>query len=195
MVSLRTGSSEREFLNLVRGLGMGFRVESTGHRYIYVLRHEDPGAIEAFLTSLRLGIIPMGDVTLARPFNERITLGESRVGGGIAYDVESVLREVVPRVLSPRPRGLRLRVRGHGIGVGNAVLEVAREVLNDLGVGVRRRSTLMLDIEVLRASSGGVRLYIGFFPTHLYVRCTLVRRITQSEDALVPRATPFTQYY
>ena len=195
LVSLKVGTSNREFLTYVRGLNMPFKVEATGHRYMYVLKTDDPRIIEGYLASLRVGSIPIGPITLARPFNIRYSLGESKAGDRIVYNLDEAIRLGIQEVLRPRPLSVRLRTRGHGLGVGDSIREEAMEVLRELGVRVSRKSELMLNIEALRTSAGGLRVYVGFFHRYLYVRYASVHRLAQTEDNIIPKAGPFTQYY
>ena len=194
-MSLKVGTSNRDFLTYVKGLNMPFKPEATGHRYMYVLRADDPRIIEGYLASLRIGAMPIGLITLARPFNVRYSLGESKVGDRIVYSLDEAVRLAIQEVLRPKPLSVRLRTRGHGLGVGDSIRDEAMEVLRELGVGVSRKSELMLNLEVLRTSSGGLRLYAGFFHRYLYVRYASVHRLAQSEDNIIPKAQPFTQYY
>ena len=194
-MSLKVGTSNRDFLTYVKGLNMSFKPEATGHRYMYVLRADDPRIIEGYLVSLRIGSMPIGPITLARPFNVRYSLGESKAGDRIVYSLDEAVRLAIQEVLRPKPLSVRLRTRGHGLGVGDSIRDEAMEVLRELGVGVSRKSELMLNLEVLRTSSGGLRLYAGFFHRYLYVRYASVHRLAQSEDNIIPKASPFTQYY
>ena len=195
LVSLKMGTSEREFLTYVRGLGIPFIIEATGHRLMYVLRSDDPKAIEGFLIGLRLGIIPINGITLARPFNKRIALGETKIGDKIIYDLEEAVRLGISEVLQPRPLSVRLRARGHGLGIGETLKSISLDVLKELNVRISKKSNLILNVEVLRTSSGELRLYIGYHPKYLYVRYASVYRMSQPEDVLIPKAKPFTQFY
>ena len=194
-MSLKTGTSERDFLTYVRGLNKPFKVEATGHRLMYVLRTDDPKEVEEYLVELRIGSMPIGNIVLARPFNMRIALGESKVGDRIVYNLDEAVRYGINEVLRPRPLSVRLRARGHGLGVGDTLRELALEVLKELNVRTSRKSSLILNLEVLRTSSGELRLYIGYFPRYLYVRYASVHRLAQAEDNIIPKAKPFTQYY
>ena len=188
IVSIKAGGKggERDLYRLVKNTHMPFVVNPTRHPGIFIITprpdyKDDPSPlIEAFLIMLRTGLIGMDPITLARPFNISATLGEYRTGSSIAYDPTRILDSIIPDLIPNGLRAIRIRARGNGIGIGDALRTEAIRIIESMGVRYSKRSSIVLNIEAINMN-GVIRIYIGLFPKWLLVRYRTARLIKPSQ--------------
>ena len=147
----------------------GLKIEDTRHGGLVIVRGSELDLI-SLLESWRIGVLSMYPVLLARPFDY-----EANLDGNYVYDIRQPINHFVPKLIldnhgRPRVRRLRLRVRGHGLRLGDALKEAALAVLGQYSVLTSTDSNLILSIEALRMWTGSIRVFIGLFPKRYYVK-------------------------